>query len=72
MIKQVKKRHLNFVATGIAQEICFLMLGNVRKQNSGGPSFAHRDDIKTFPYKASSEHPFLLISHFIVSTVLIL
>lgn len=43
MIKQVKKRHLNFVATGIAQEICFLMLGNVMKQNPGGPSFAHRD-----------------------------
>lgn len=72
MIKQVKKRHLNFVATGIAQEIRFLMLGNVRKQNPGGPSFAHRDDIKTFACKASLDHPFLFIFHFIISTVLIL
>lgn len=69
MIKQVKKHHLNFVTIGIAQEIFFLMLGNVRKQNPGGPSFAHRDDIKTF---ASLDHPFLFISHFIISTVLIL
>lgn len=72
MIKQVKKHHLNFVTIGIAQEIFFLMLGNVRKQNLGGPSFAHRDDIRTFACKASLDHPFLFISHFIISTVLIL
>lgn len=72
MIKQVKKHHLNFVTIGIAQEIFFLMLGNMRKQHPGGPSFAHRDDIKTFACKSSLDHPFLFISHFIISTVLIL